>query len=54
MTANGERPATPSPHAGTHPDAERLWQAAEELRGPLADTDTYKAGAIREEHNQPG
>lgn len=37
---NGQRPATPSPHAGSRPDAERLWQATEELRGPFADIDT--------------
>lgn len=33
---NGQRPATPSPHAGSRPDAERLWQTTEELRGPFA------------------
>jgi NAD(P)-dependent dehydrogenase (short-subunit alcohol dehydrogenase family) len=30
-----DRPATPSPHAKSRADAERLWQATEALRGPF-------------------
>ncbi|MEZ0114187.1 hypothetical protein ABH920_008221 [Catenulispora sp. EB89] len=41
MSANGERPATPSPHAGRGkpPGREWLWQATEEPRGPFADVE---------------
>ena len=32
---NGSRPATPSPHAASRADADRLWQETEKLRGPF-------------------